>query len=177
MTAPTTPARRRTPQDYAIEHAGYLANAAERLIDAVCVDAQANVDHDEQDTQETAKAVDTAREDAGEYMTALRNRIYEFRKRRDRAALAAPADHSADVGKLVSQWVSVDERLPARYEDVLVNPRPTDYCCEAQVGVDGQWEYAEYGAWGVERIKCTVTHWQLMPAAPLAGPVEQGEQG
>ncbi len=32
---------------------------------------------------------------------------------------------------ILAEWVSVEERLPDRWETVLVWPRPTDYCCEA----------------------------------------------
>ncbi|WP_219209482.1 hypothetical protein [Variovorax boronicumulans] len=86
-------AAERTPQDYALEHAGYLVDAAERFIAAVCVDAQAALDHDEQDVMETAKAADKAREDSGKHMTSLRAAIHDFRVHRNRA-LAATAPNA-----------------------------------------------------------------------------------
>lgn len=73
----------RTPKDYAIEHAEYMAVAAERLSDAVNLLAVAHRDeHDDPDIEKAQEAVD-------ESLRAVRDRVYEFRKRRDRATLAA----------------------------------------------------------------------------------------
>jgi hypothetical protein len=72
-------------------------------------------------------------------------------------------------------WISVEERLPKPFEDVLVHPRPTDYCCEAQVNTQGQWSYGEYELnFGEHRHKCLVTHWQPQPAPPIAAQKEGG---
>jgi hypothetical protein len=77
MTTPTpsvgTPAGQdaRTPQDYAIEHAGYLATAAEVFMARHWADP------------------------FGENQRALEAAIYEFRKRRDRAALTRTPSPSA----------------------------------------------------------------------------------
>lgn len=90
----------RTNRDYAIEHAEYLAKAAERFIEAVCSHSQAVMEHDEQDTMETAKAADDAAESTGEAMTSLRSMIYEFRKRRDRAATPAGEPAKQDAEKV-----------------------------------------------------------------------------
>ena len=83
---PASNAGERTPQDFAIEHAEYMAQAAEYLIAAVNDLAKA-----EQEVEEGAandSDVDAARENLSENLGSVRNSIYEFRKRRDRAALA-----------------------------------------------------------------------------------------
>lgn len=64
-----------------------------------------------------------------------------------------------------SRWISVDERLPEKFVDVLVHPRPTDYCCEAALHKDA-WYWAEYESnFGEKRVKCKVTHWMPLPPA------------
>lgn len=80
---------RRTPQDYAIEHAEYMATTAEGLIEAVNDLAKAEQERD--DGSANPSDVDAAQETVSEYLGTLRNRIYEFRKRRDRA-LASPKE-------------------------------------------------------------------------------------
>lgn len=83
----TTPTqhRDRTPQDFAIEFAEYMAKGAEALITAINADAEVRLriaesddvsDDDEHDAQATVS----------EMQRALQSDIYEFRKRRDRAA-------------------------------------------------------------------------------------------
>lgn len=74
-------------------------------------------------------------------------------------------------------WISVDERLPARYEEVIVWPHPTDYCMTAELygeSASGRpvWKYGEYiTGFGheVNEITSPVTHWMPLPAAPSAG--------
>ena len=85
----------RSPTDYALEFAEYLAKGAEQFIDAVNLLAQCEQQRDELDGDEpegivdaTDHAVDSARDGVSEFMSGLRNYIYEFRKRRDRAAAA-----------------------------------------------------------------------------------------
>lgn len=77
----------RTPQDYAIEHAEYMAQDAERLLDTINhLNAQRDEDGDAFDSDALARAEEAVTEAFG----SVRNGIYEFRKRRDRAA-AQPA--------------------------------------------------------------------------------------
>lgn len=78
----------RTPQDYAIEHAEYLAAAADGVQEAYKAYslAQMNVDEGgDEGEDELAEVVDSARADLHEALHNLRNMTYEFRKRRDRA--------------------------------------------------------------------------------------------
>lgn len=78
----------RTQQDYAIEHAGYLATAADSVQEAYQAYslAQMNVDEGGDDGEgELAELVDSARDDLHEALNDLRGMVYEFRKRRDRA--------------------------------------------------------------------------------------------
>ncbi|WP_282372626.1 hypothetical protein [Pseudomonas sp. PS02290] len=80
--------KERTPQDYAIEHAGYLAKAADSVHEAYQAYslAQMNVDERADDGEgELAELVDSARADLHEALKELRGMVYEFRKRRDRA--------------------------------------------------------------------------------------------
>lgn len=81
-------AEERTTQDYAIEHAGFLATAA----DQVLADYQAyslaqmlaNEGGDDGEAELT-DAIDEARDDLHEGLRNLREMTYEFRKRRARA--------------------------------------------------------------------------------------------
>lgn len=79
----------RSAQDYAIEHAEYMAVDAERLIDAVNDLAKARQEFE--DGTANASDVVAAEDSVSEAQTALRDGIYEFRKRRDRAACEASA--------------------------------------------------------------------------------------
>ena len=84
MSENTTTTADRTPQDFAIEFAEYMAKGAEALITAINADAEVRLriaesddvsDDDEEDAQATVS----------EMQRALQSDIYEFRKRRDRA--------------------------------------------------------------------------------------------
>jgi hypothetical protein len=90
---PATDARaERTLVDYALEHAEYLATAAEGLSDACGKLALAEQRRDEADEDDDHEAlVASAREDVDEAMRAVRDRVYGFRTRRDRAALTQAA--------------------------------------------------------------------------------------
>lgn len=80
----------RTPTDFALEHAEYLAKGAERYLSAESAEAAARQALDDNDDEsrdvELADALDAAMQCSDDYATGLRRRIYEFRKRRDRAA-------------------------------------------------------------------------------------------
>lgn len=108
----------RTAKDYAIEHASYLADAAEHLLTAI-QDANIAADQlDEDDgTNETNTGIlvrgnDHAQTVLSEAQSGLRAAVYEFRKRRDRAAdpLAHPTTNSPETdSKLVDGAVAQGE--------------------------------------------------------------------
>ena len=88
----------RTPQDYAIEHAGYLAEAVKHFLSRLDAEfdasealeaAEAN---DAEDAEQKAADLRSIEEEVSEARTVLSSRVYEFEKRRDRAlGVAAPA--------------------------------------------------------------------------------------
>ena len=80
----------RTPQDYALEHAEYMARAGERLIEAVNADAALRIRIAESDDVSVDDEHDV-QATVDERLRAMRNSIYEFRKRRDRALSTAEA--------------------------------------------------------------------------------------
>jgi hypothetical protein len=90
--APEAPTAR-TPKDYAIEHAEYMAVAAERLIE--CVeregDARGAWESAEDDGEKDLRlqTMEAAVQDTAEALRTARSGIYEFRKRKDRALRAA----------------------------------------------------------------------------------------
>ena len=70
-----------------------------------------------------------------------------------------PCDHF----KSKSEWISVEERLPEMYEDVL-------YFNGHSVGVDF---ICSDGMWCEEDVHNDVTHWMPLPEAPK---VKGGEE-
>ena len=97
----------RSPKDYAIEFAGYMAKEAEDLLTANNVLSGALVAFDECDGSNKTAAEDrleAAHFMVGECMAALRVAIYEFRKRKasaypHTAKHAAEGQHDQDAGK------------------------------------------------------------------------------
>lgn len=80
----------RTPTDFALEFAEYMAKGAEAFIAAVCKQQRLQQQFEEGEGPDPLTMQD-ADEGVSEYMRGLTDDIYEFRKRRDRAALSAPA--------------------------------------------------------------------------------------
>ena len=77
---------------------------------------------------------------------------------------------------LDARWVSAKDRLPDPFCEVLIHPRPTDYCCEGSVNTQGEWSYGEYEHhFGHNSIKCNVTHWMPLPTPPVAIAAQQGD--
>lgn len=75
----------------------------------------------------------------------------------------------------VDDWISVEDRLPPKYEEVIVWPHPTDYCMTAELygeNASGRplWKYGQYvHGHGHEDIEITwgpISHWKPMPVAP-----------
>ncbi len=76
----------RTDKDYAIEHAGYMATAARAFMAAVNAETTARMDDEEHGTERSGEELALAMSEVSEACSALSNAIYEFEKRRDRAA-------------------------------------------------------------------------------------------
>ena len=89
----------RTP-DYTLQHADHMAVSAEQLMeainarDAVIMQREESDDVDDETMQEQ-------HENISEYLSGMRNAIYEYRKRRNRAALSAQP--SGNSGELAAQ--------------------------------------------------------------------------
>ena len=86
----------RTPQDYAIEHAEYMAKKAEHLLTAIEALSAAELALEESDETEDQGAVADARDVVWDAHRSLNAGIYEFRKRRDRAAAMAQGVKNGD---------------------------------------------------------------------------------
>lgn len=108
------PVGERTTKDYAIEHAEYMAQDAERLLEAI---NHLNAQRDEDGEAFDSDALAHAEEAATEAFRAVRNGIYEFRKRRDRAA-AQPAG-AQQPG--VATWMPLPGSLPEPGKPVLLD--------------------------------------------------------
>lgn len=83
----------RTPKDYAIEHAEYMATSADHVLAEYQTYGLAllAVDEGGDDGEgELIEAVDSARQDLQEALVTLRSRVYEFRKRRNRIDTVSP---------------------------------------------------------------------------------------
>lgn len=89
-----------------------------------------------------------------------------------RIAVALGSAPQAEYSQSGDAWVSVNDQLPDMYDDVLVHPRPTEYCCEAHLTRAG-WQYGAYEQYnGHVTSPCTVTHWKRLgaPGAAAAAP-------
>lgn len=93
---PVEPRESRTDKDYAIEHAEYLATAASNYLQ-VCQSLPAGDSSLDMIDQHSHAAL------------ALESRIYEFRKRAERAKRAPETDTSIEVGrcKTCGRWLEV----------------------------------------------------------------------
>jgi hypothetical protein len=80
----------RSDKDYAIEHAAYMATDAERLLAAIEALSAAELRLEESGEDDDGTVAD-ARDNVWGATRSLRSGIYEFRKRRDRAALGGAA--------------------------------------------------------------------------------------
>lgn len=75
--------------------------------------------------------------------------------------------HPSPPEGMVGGWISVEERLPPPFEEVVVYPRPDDYCCEAFSDTAGKWKWAEYEHnFGVHHRECQVEYWLMLPEVP-----------
>ena len=84
----------RDARDYAIEHAGYLADAADHVLadyQAYSLAQMTKEEAGDDGAGEHEEAADSARDELREGLANLRSMVYEFRKRRPRAGNAASA--------------------------------------------------------------------------------------
>lgn len=88
----------RTPKDYAIERAGYMAKAGEQLMEAINEQTDLLIRREESDDVDDS-AIQAAGVAVFDAMSGLRLQIYEFRKRRDRANTTKRADNVGAAGK------------------------------------------------------------------------------
>ncbi len=88
----------RSPQDYAIEHAEYMAQAAEQAIEAINARDALLLRREESDDVADDDLYDSA-STAGSRIATLKSCIAEFRKRRDRTTSALQAFANAAPGE------------------------------------------------------------------------------
>lgn len=74
----------RTPEQYAIEHAGYLATASADLCDKINALENLRLAAEESDAEIDTAEEERAIEALSDARRAVRNAVYEFEKRRDR---------------------------------------------------------------------------------------------
>lgn len=151
----------RTPQDYAIEHAEYMAKKAERLLDAI---NHLNAQRDEGGDAIDSDALTHAEEAVTEAFGAVRNGIYEFRKRRDRAAAQPageyPAPHYPSIEDLCARIKAADDAAADR--DYMLD---SDDCIAV---LRGEWK----GVLAMDKPERASRGQALAQAAPaaVAGP-------
>jgi hypothetical protein len=86
--------------------------------------------------------------------------------------LQSQAQQPAQEPVKQERWISVEARLPKKYENVLVHPSPTEYCLEAHW--DGKsWVYGHYETHNGHVYETLrdgfVTHWMPLPLPPFKG--------
>lgn len=151
--------KQRTSADYAIEHAEYLAAAAERLLDSINAMYAAREEYEDADDDEVQAAgegITLADESVSERMGAVRDMIYEFRKRAKRAT--SPA----------SETTTQMEQLHS--ETLRLNQHVSDILCVALSGRDaGRYHTAGgYVRWGLveQDIQTAISAFALEQLAP-----------
>lgn len=144
----------RSPKDYAIEHAEYLAKSCEFLSGAYDEYGLALVaaEHDDGDADELLEAVQQARESLQEALVNVRGYVYEFRKRSARALAAArqitpqlPVAHDYRVD--LQSWFGLSYASWLTMPRVLMEAMPGDWQSRIAPLL---WEYSE--AWDTGRL-------------------------
>lgn len=98
----------RTPADYAIEHAEYLAQAAEGFIEAANALAKSHMDSEEDETEPQLDAAGAY----SDHLQGLQSAVYEFRKRAERARSARETKAEPlkpELLVLLMDWILNDE--------------------------------------------------------------------
>ena len=77
--------------------------------------------------------------------------------------VGALADHLIANGVTVQEWISVDDRLPEPWKQVLIYSRH-DFCEVAlYIGIPGKWRVT----WNHDMLDAdSVTHWMPLPEPP-----------
>jgi len=79
---------------------------------------------------------------------------------------AVRAAIAADRALRPDGWISVADRRPEKWNEVIVWPHPGDYCMTGQLGLAG-WAYGEYDRDGAQTVPMRdPTHWMPLPTAP-----------
>jgi hypothetical protein len=120
VSVPVAPAlSERTPKDYAIEHAEYMAVAAENLIKCINKEGDARgaweSAEDDGEKELRLQTMNDALDATSEALRHAQNDIYEFRKRKDRALSAVPVAAQPDQ-RLTALLVQAREAL-SRFVD------------------------------------------------------------
>ena len=73
------------------------------------------------------------------------------------------ADYLIANGVTVQEWISVDDRLPEPWKQVIIYSRH-DFCESAvYIGIPGKWQVT----WNHEMLDAdSVTHWMPLPLPP-----------
>ena len=73
----------------------------------------------------------------------------------------AVADYLLDNGVTVQEWISIEDRLPEPWKQVLIYSRH-DFCESAvYIGIPGKWRVT----WNHEMLDAdSVTHWMPLPS-------------
>ena len=73
------------------------------------------------------------------------------------------ADYLIAHGVTVQEWISVDDRLPEAWKQVLIYSRHDFYESAVYIGVPGKWRVT----WNHEMLETdSVTHWMPLPQPP-----------
>ena len=73
------------------------------------------------------------------------------------------ADHLIANGITVQEWVSVDDRLPKNWTDVLVSSRFGFLETAVYTGTPGKWRIG----WNGDMLESdSITHWMPLPEPP-----------
>ena len=104
------------------------------------------------------------REEAIAYFVARRNyNPHDGNTEAERIAIAALRFQQEQESKPLNGWISVQDRLPEPWKQVLIYSRH-DFCESAfYIGVPGKWRVT----WNHEMLDAdSVTHWMPMPNPP-----------
>lgn len=73
------------------------------------------------------------------------------------------ADHLITNGVTVQEWISVDDRLPKDWTDVLVSSRFDFLETAVYTGTPGKWRVC----WNGDMLEAdSITHWMPLPRPP-----------